>query len=280
MKKISFLLLIVLSTTLLVGCKKKEIVSQWKPENLKIDGKSSDWEEIPLTMSDKIRGAMAVVNDAENQYIILKLSDQRMARKIQRMGLTVWINSEGKKKKEFGIRYTGSQALATVLQPQMEFNDQNRESARFAKMGEMMSAHLPGPGMIGIIQNENVTMEPEKNPWGPSAASAENQGIYCYEFKIPLQFDKSVTDEQTTSVNDKIKVCLEVGGMTDEMKSKMKEQMGSMRGSGGRSGGMGGGRGGMGGGMRGGGKRGGGDRMPGAEGFEEQEVWLDIVLAK
>ena len=103
MKKILFLLLIVLGTTLLIGCKKKQITSQWKPENLKVDGNVFDWEGIPLTMSDKLSSAMGVVNDVENQYIILKLSDQRMARKIQRMGLTVWINSEGKKKKEFGL---------------------------------------------------------------------------------------------------------------------------------------------------------------------------------
>jgi len=48
--------------------------------------------------------------------------------------------------------------------------------------------------------------------------------------------------------------------------------MGGRRGGG--RGGMGGGRGGMGGGMPGGG------RMPSGEGFEKQEVWLDVVLAK
>ncbi len=285
MKKILFLLLIVFGMTLIVGCKKRQITSQWKPENLKIDGNGSDWEGIPLAMSEKLNGVMGVVNDAENQYIILKLSDQRMVRRIQMMGLTVWINSKSKKKKEFGIRYTGSELLARSLRPQRDFENQMQRSSQFDKMREKMKAHLPGPGMVGIIQNGNVSMEPEKNPWGPSAASAENEGVYCYEFKIPLQFDKSVTDDQTDVVGDNIKVCLEIGGMTDEMRNQMKEQMGGMRGGGGgRSGGMGGGRGGMGGGrgggMKGGGMRGGGSRMPGGGELEKQEIWLDVILAK
>jgi hypothetical protein len=86
MKKISFLLLIVFGMTLIVGCKKIQIASQWKPESLKVDGNDSDWEKIPLAMSDKINGVMGVVNDAENQYIILKLSDKRLARRIRTMG--------------------------------------------------------------------------------------------------------------------------------------------------------------------------------------------------
>jgi hypothetical protein len=154
-------------------------------------------------------------------------------------------------------------------------------------MMEKMKAHLPDPGMIGVIQNGNLSIEPEKNPWGPSAASAENEGVYCYEFKIPLQFDKSVTENQTTSASDNFKVCLEIGGINDEMRNQMREQKGGTRGSGGggRGGGMGGGRGGMGGGrgggMKGGGGRGGGgSRMSGGEGLEKQEVWLDVILAK
>ena len=282
MKKITYLLIILLSMTLIVGCKQKILTSQWKPENLKVDGNGSDWEKIPLAMSDKINGLMGAVNDAENQYIIFKISDQRMARRIQTIGLTVWINTNGKKKKEFGIRYTGSEALGLSLRSQRDFNNPARENSRMPKMREMMSAHLPGPGMLGVIQNERVVMEPEKNPWGPSAASAENEGVYCYEFKIPLQFDKSVTDDQTTNVSDKIKVCLEIGGINDEVRNKMKEQMSGNRGGGGRggrSGGMGGGRGGMGGGMKGGGTRGGG-QIPGGDGLEKQEVWLDVILAK
>jgi len=222
-------------------------------------------------MADDLNGALASMNDAENQYLILKLSDQRIARRIQRMGLTIWINSNGKKKKN-GIRYTGSELLAQSLRHQKDFENQMQRYSQFEKMRKMMKENLPEPGMVGVIQNGNLTMEPEKNPWGPSAASAENDGVYCYEFKIPLQFDKSVTDEQTAAKGDKIKVCLEIGGIDDEMRKQMKEQMGGRRGGG--RGGMGGGRGGMGGGMPGGG------RMPSGEGFEKQEVWLDVVLAK
>jgi uncharacterized membrane protein YgcG len=286
MKKISLLLLIVFGITLAVGCKNMKITSQWKPENLKVDGNGSDWEAIPLAMSDKINGVMGIVNDVENQYIILKLSDQRMVRRIQMMGLTIWINSNGKKKKEFGIRYTGSELLAQSLRPQRDFENQTQRSTQFDKMREKMKAHLPGPGMIGIIQNKNVSIEPEKNPWGPSAASAENKGVYCYEFKIPLQFDKSVTDEQIVDLADKIKVCLEIGGISDEVRNEMQEQMDGKRGSGrgGRGSGMGRGSGGMGGGrgggMKGGGARGGGGRMTSGEGLEKQEIWLDVVLTK
>ena len=281
MIKILSLSILAFCFIFITGCKKTEITNLWNENSIKIDGDDADWENAPLTISEDINAAFGTANDEKNLYLMLRFSDYRMVRRIQRIGLTVWINSEGKKKKKFGIRYTGSELLAQSLRPQGEFENQMQRSSQFDKMREMMKAHLPGPGMVGVIQNGNVTMEPEKNPWGPSAASAENEGVYCYEFKIPLQFDKSVTDDQVAIAGDKIKVCLEIGGITDEMRNQMKEQMGGMRGGGGgRSGGMEGGRGGMSGGMKGGGMRDGGGRMPGREGFEKQEVWLDVILAK
>jgi len=262
--------------TLIVGCKKMQITSQWKPESLKVDGNGSDWGEIPLMLSEKLNGIMGAANDAENQYLIFKFSDQRLARRIQRMGLTVWINTFGKKNKEFGIRYTGSEVLTSSLRSQRGLENQREKFSQFDKMKKMKNENLPKPGMVGVIQNGKVSMEPEKNPWGPTAASAENEGVYCYEFKIPLQFDKSITDDQVEIANDKIKVCLEIGGITDEMRNQMKGQMSGKRGGGGRSGGM------RGGGMRSGGRSSGrsGTRMPGGEGFEKKEIWLDVVLAE
>ena len=278
MRKILFLVIFTFSLVFITGCKKVEVTNLWNENSIKIDGNGSDWKNVPLLMADDFNGALASMNDAENQYLILKINNQRIARRIQRMGLTIWFNSNGKKKKDFGIRYTGSELLVRSFRQQRNFEEQMRTSSRFETMREKMRDSLPEPGMLAVIQKGKISMQPETNPWGLSAASAENEGVYCYEFKIPLQFDKSVTDDQTTGVSDKIKVCLEIGGINDEMRDQMKQQMGGTRGS--RSGGMRGGRGGMGGGMKGGGMRGSGSRMPGGEGFEKQEVWLDVVLAK
>lgn len=276
MKRIAVLLLILFLAASFTSCKKNELVNQWKPENLAVDGDDADWENVQLFMVENFEGAFATVNDTEDQYVILKLNDQRTANKIQLMGLTVWINSDGKKKKSYGVRYTGSDSLVKGFHPPLDFENQMEQFPRLKKMKEIKKAHLPEPGMLGIIQNGEVSMQPEKNPWGPAAASAEKEGVYCYEFKIPLLFDRSVTDEQPEKLPKKIKLCLEIGGLTDEMRKQMQEDMPA------------GGRGGMGGGMRGGGMRGGGmrggghggGRTSGNQGQQTQEIWLDVVLAQ
>lgn len=151
-----------------------------------------------------------------------------------------------------------------------------------AKMRERRRDNLPGPGRIFIIEGDQKTERSGIALEGPVAGSAYNDGVFCYEFKMPIPMGIKNGKE--------LKVGLELGGMSKEDRAAMRQEMGGMPGRGerpeggqppdgdmgGRPGGRGGRPGGMGG--RPGGMRG-GELPPGAQGFEKQEVWFTVVLA-
>ncbi len=108
MKKIMVAFLFV--AILLIGSfstfsKDKEIASQWISSPLKIDGSAVEWEEGPITSEKKYKVNCAFRNDSEFLYILFRFNDFKYLSSIQITGLTLWINTKGKNKKEYGINF-------------------------------------------------------------------------------------------------------------------------------------------------------------------------------
>ncbi len=269
MRKLNFFTVVFLILINVSGCKNQELMNRWKPDELKVDGLDDDWQSVPLFMDEDMNIAFGSVNDAENEYLIIKIGDVQLVRRIRRMGLTVWISRKGNKEKRFGVRYVGSESLARSLKQNMNFNGQKNSLPRTLNFKRN---DLPQLGMIGILHDGRFRAEPENNPWGPSAASKEVNGLFCFEFKIPLQFSMSVTGDSEEELPDKIKIGIEIGGITAEMREAMRDKREGMRGMGGGRGGGMGGRGGM-------GKSGAGMGSD-MSGLEGKEFWFDIKLAQ
>lgn len=270
MRKTVFLIVLVLGLSIIFGCKGDQIQNQWVNQEIAIDGKFTDWDGISQNILEEQNVVVAMANDENNIYLMLRGNDENLARRIRMMGVTVWLNKEGKKKKDYGICYTGSTDLHISdrpgLRPDNERSSQMEE--RMEKMREKFREKLPRPGRIMIIQGDEKTERDESAFDGPAAGSTYENDVFCYEFKLPIPIN--------TELGKDIKLGVEFGGMSDEDRNSMRQEMGERRG-GGRPGGMGGRPGGMGG--RSGGMRGGGRPSDGF-GFEKQEMWFDVLLAK
>ena len=258
MRNLSFLFATILVFVMVHGCKNLKMQNQWADDPITIDGNYSDWDDNSLQYFEENNVMMGSMNDAENLYVMFRFNDQKLARKIQMFGVTIWLNEKGKKKKDYGIRYAGSVALNASLRPEV------RSSENLQRLGNMqqMSKSRPEPGTITIISRGEETNLPENNPQGPSAASTNQQEVFCYEFRIPLPLN--------TEWGEKLSLGMEVGGIDPEDFAKMRGQTGGMRGGGGKSGGR------MGGGMKGGR----GSRPSIGNMFEKQEMWVRVLLAE
>ena len=279
MRRTAFFIVLFLGLSITLGCKGNKIQNQWVDQEIAIDGKYADWEGINQNILEDQNIVVGMANDENNLYLMFRGNDERMARRIRMMGVTVWLNKEGKKKKDFGILYTGSTDLHVSYRPDIKSSDPRNQQMdeRMQRMMARRREKLPKPGMIMIIQGEDRSERNEYSLEGPAAGSDYENGVFCYEFKIPIPIS-------TVSGNE-VKLGLELGGISDEDRKAMMQEMGGMRGEGGRPGGRMGGRpGGMGGrpggmGGRPGGMRG-GERPAGGFGFEKQEMWFTVVLAK
>lgn len=293
MKKNLIIVVCLLSMSFIIYCGGDKIQNQWADREIAIDGKFADWEGIAQYTLEDQNLVMGVANDANNIYLMFRGTDEQLARRIQMMGVTVWVDKENKKQKKYGICYTGSTDIHVSYRPKMGREDRRlREmderrakemEQRMAKMRERRRGDLPGPGRIFIIEGDQKIERAEIALEGPVAGSAYNDGVYCYEFKLPIPIGVKNGKE--------LKLGLELGGLSKEDRNAMRKELSERRDRGerpdfgeppdgdmgGRPGGRGGRPGGMGG--RPGGMRG-GPGPTGVQGFEKQEVWFSVVLAE
>ncbi len=256
--KMVFLLALIIFT-LVAACKTQEVQTRWSREPVKVDGETTEWASGSTVYFEDLGVQLGLSNDNRNLYVLFRFSNQAWARTIRTGGVTLWLDYSGKKKKDLGIRYTGGSSIADLPMQ----GSSSRGGFRAAMTLEMQQR------LLEMEQNPagQITLCPDGSD-GPAAGFAAPQGIYTYEFSVPLEkgdlFDCGIGVEP----GQVISLGFEWGGMSKKDRQKLMERMGG--GMGGRPpSGMSGGRGGMGG-------RPGGPRMRPAE---KQEFWVKTRLA-
>ena len=271
MKRILFVFLGAIGLLLLLNCKgsQVEVETHWSSDPIKVDGEIEEWNDIPKNYFEKSGVGLGLCNDTENLYVLFRLNNAQWARAIRMGGLTLWLDNSGKKNKDFGIRYTGGPTLPDLQKiggPGGGFQESMtpEQQKRLAKMEMDMADQIT---VINKKSNQEIVLRADGSG-GPAVSFASVQGVYTYEFSIPLQ--KSNVFDCAVNANPGQTICLglEWGDMGD--RQRMRQGMGD----GMRKPPGGGGRGGMGGGPPGGGR--GGSRM---QPPEKQEVWLKTQLA-
>jgi len=281
-------LLLLFSLILFSGCGGTKLESSWGDREIVIDGKDIEWHGARVILEDASMG-MGLMNDAENFYLTLSLTDRMVQMQILRGGFTVWFDSQGGKKRNFGIRFP----LGT-----REFADQRGEG--FPEMGpEEMRGRMGGMGdrkqqdprqleaMFDrlIESGELEILGPDETPLRRYSL-VENQevklgitfdnGRLVYELKVPL----AKADALSLGIGTDPGKLFGLGFETPDLDmAAMRQQMGGRRG-GGIGGGMDGavGVGGVGSSGRRGGGRGG--MRPGMiRPFEPFQLWTRVKLA-
>lgn len=256
---------------LLAGCGAQEIQTNWSARPVKVDGEMTEWPGGSTVYFEDIGAQLGLSNDDRNLYVLFRFSDQAWARAIRMGGVTIWLDNSGKKSKDFGIRYTGGPALSDMRMSEASDRGGFREAMtpdQKQRLSEMEKAMADRITLIDKKNNQEITLRTDGSG-GPAASSSSFQGIYTYEFSIPLERGNAFDCGIGARPGQIISLGFEWGGISKEDRQKMKEKTG-----GSPPGGMGGGPpGGMGGGQ---GQRPGG---PGPQSAEKQELWVKTQLA-
>ncbi|OPX35134.1 hypothetical protein B1H10_01960 [candidate division KSB1 bacterium 4484_188] len=128
----------ILSAALVFGCSGEKLHSQPKMNKIEVDGRDADWSDYKTNYYEKenMRIVLGVVNDDSSINILIRFRDFRLARMFERRGVTLWLNSENKKKKTLGIHY---------------INEASKYMAERQKLKEWMK-EKGGGGMRGKIR--------------------------------------------------------------------------------------------------------------------------------
>lgn len=245
----------------LIGCNNGTLNSQKPTSEVEIDGMLYKWENALINPTNEPFG-IGVMNDDSNIYIALSTFDQETKMKVLK-GLTVWINSEGKKKETFGIKYPVQMSL-TGMCGMMQFGgDPNQISHDRERDPNTMIQQILSQQEDLILTDKGIDhFAPIDNGEdGIQVKMEHNQGNLVYELKVPLNILK-------VSKN-KIWIGIETAELE---KPDMKGQE-----SGGKGGGIsGGGR--QGGGMSGGGRPSGEMLLGHGQELSPLKYWIKVVL--
>ncbi|MCH7573866.1 MAG: hypothetical protein IIA59_01960 [Candidatus Marinimicrobia bacterium] len=266
---LAWLLLLVLSP---ISGKKDKFSSHWRGQEIVIDGDQQEWSG-KLVIPKRENIAIGIMNDDSYLYVTMSTSDRRTMMQIMRMGLTVWFDPGGKKKKVLGIKYpiggpdTGMRSAGGRNRGSNEMPD--LESQIEALQESQLWIEVLGPDKnditrLSISDGHGIKVEVGSSP----------DGRFVYELRIPLERTPGSPYAIYSSLAKTVGIGFETGAM--DLQAMRGQRGGGMR-SGGRQGGGGmRGGGGRGGGMRGGGMRGGGagQQMP-----KPFKYWARVSLA-
>ncbi|WP_131529900.1 hypothetical protein [Pedobacter psychrodurus] len=272
MKRISLLIPLLISGRLLHAQDVEENIRMVKP--FKADGISNEWNETLNQYNDATKLAFALANDDKNLYIIIESLDPQTTFSVLRGGITLNINTEGKKKD--GMKLT----FPLMERPPMpKEGEEHHDHAPLSpdKDNELhdpaaMNKSIRVSGFKNIADGELPAMNQDGIETGMSIHS--NRDL-IYELSIPLaQLQVGLDLKKPLVYNIKIN---EPNKSGFKREGRTEGAGGGKDRSGGR-GGMGGGRGGM-----GGGRMGGGGQRP-SEGGEpaakSSDFWIKYKLVK
>ena len=245
--------IVLLAVVALSGCSSTlELTSRWTNHELKVDGTGTEWNDA-TTLIPGPQVLVGIKNDRENLYVCLRTSNRITQVQMLALGTTVWIDTEGKKNKTFGIQFP----VSGLIQGRRFPSQQNPEELRRLIDAAQRQFEILGPGKD---ERRRIADKQEK---GLDVHLGFADGTLTYELKIPLHKTPEHAYAVGADPSKLLTIGLETGDYSDAMRAQLS---GSSR----PAGGSGGGRGGRGGGQSPGGM--------GSDAPEPLKHWLIVHL--
>lgn len=253
-----------------------------------IDGNLNDWGDSLRYHNEEKKLNYTLANDGDNLYAVIRVNDRSEQMRILNAGITLSIDTKGKKKETFKmtfpLRYPGTTPEFTPPKQgdNGEVTKEDRDELMRERITNLRSIKVEG---FKDIEYDMITTS---NTYGFKAAvNYDADGNLVCEAAIPLKFFHADNPSKSEwAFNFKING-IQKPTMNADGGGDMQGGGGGRGGRGGMGGGgMGGGRGGMGGGGRGG--RGGGGMARGGDNsgndrsaiFKSEDFWEKFYLAK
>jgi hypothetical protein len=254
---------------------KTKVASVWTDTAISVNGHADDWPESSLRYFPDQEAVIGVANDSSKLYLLVRFRDEKWVRAVSMTGIKWEFKGKGDSAQTVILKYRG------VMPAELSHSGHRRPSGgdavqpeEFDPMRGQADRRTFTCSIADRIEEKEI---PPDGAEGPAAAFALDQGLYTYEFLVPLAKGAVRYYGLGVSRENRITVKATWGDMS-EMRDRMHDR-GGMPG-GGMGGPPGGGMpGGIGGGM-GGGRPGGGMERQRPDMPEKQELQLQIDLSR
>ncbi len=161
------------------------------PSDIVIDGDLKEWGDSLRYYNQDKQLNYALANDQDNLYMAIRINDRSEQIRVLRAGLTLSIDTRGKKKETFTMTFpVGDQSAQGMAENIMDLqggsNDvkqEDREELMKAKLTKLREIKVTG---FKDVEGETMTTS---NTYGFKVAiDYDKDGILVYEAAIPLKF--------------------------------------------------------------------------------------------
>jgi len=218
MRKIFALAVLVLAVVLVAFAKEKSVESIWAASPLTIDGLINDWKGDPFHAEKKVKVEYAFRNDSDTLFVFFKFNDVKYLSSIEITGMTLWIDTAGKKGKNLGVKFTKKKISAeeyiSILEKQQgAISDEQKESLRASAFYFISQAEAVDEKGNPFEQGED-----REAAIGAAFNVSVQQDAVTYEFRIPLKNLTGTIAGNEAEPGGIVGVGFEWGGLTDEMR--------------------------------------------------------------
>ena len=194
MQKLVYLKILFLSALLIFSaCSgSRQVISQPGGSYIKIDGSSSDWQQLISMKGENI--SFGFSNDADNLYLIMITNDRNKIMNILLGGLKVWIDP-GNSADKIGIKYPDSPEPADMMElmknrRMQDMPGMNKNPGELPDKKELdpaMTLFLSQQKNLYIINDDDKVIKAFPIDGNTYKASIKvDKNYLCYELKIPF----------------------------------------------------------------------------------------------
>lgn len=222
----------VFAVLLWVYPKDQSVKSMWTEAPVKINGADNEWVESPLNLEKKMSIDYAFKNDADYLYVLLKFKDPKYLSSINITGVTIYHHAEGKKKKDFGVKFLQKMVTAEEYIAYLEKSKVAVTEEQKTEMRKNQAYPLP---YVEVIDKKNKNKEAAQDAKPAVYQVITQDNTITFEFAIPLEKPAGLSPGIGTEPGKSIKVGFDWGGVTEQMRQQWMKT-GSLKGGGGGGG--------------------------------------------
>ncbi|MEE8605421.1 MAG: hypothetical protein V3S65_08600 [Candidatus Aminicenantaceae bacterium] len=202
------------------------VQSIWTAQPPTIDGMDDDWGGDGMAFEKKVQVDYAVRNDAQSMYVLFVFKNPKYLSSINATGITLYYNTEGKKKKDHAYRFikkkvTGEELLSYLKERGEVLTERQIQSIEPTNIYSVYMTERTGKKdkKISVAASIPAVLN-------PSFKTSKKGDAFIYEFRVPLLRSETSPRGMDVKPGHKIKIGFEWGGMTEKLMKQLAAQPG------------------------------------------------------
>ena len=227
MKMVLIPLLIVVVSLIGFTKEKKEKVfqSSWMTTPVDVDGTNKEWNQETFWSYKKAESEYGFINSNNYLYVIYVFKNRRHLSSIRHSGFTIWINTEGKNAKVYGINFKEKEMTADELIARLEEEQGPLQDVQKQQLKQRPSYFIYTGDVVdkkGNILTKD-TLEGKKDwPSFRSKPIKVGEAIHIvHEFRIPLAILAELSADYALGPGQTVKIGFEWGGLSKEVQEAL-----------------------------------------------------------